>query len=221
VPRRADVQSPILQLREGCPLSEPAETLRSLSYEIPSASEFESIMTSLGRMDDRSTILVLSAFLDNLLEAAIRWKLKRLGTSKFDKLFRNSGSPLSSTSAKIMMANAMNILGDEPCAQLDRIRTIRNAFAHSSMLIDFTSPPVLKECEKLRPDNLISGATLSPVTPREKIIVTCQFIGMIIMTQISHYGTQRYYGTFGPVFWRAPSPDKLSSQHLHTSQSQD
>lgn len=184
-------------------------------------AEFVALMASLDGMDDRSTILVLSAFLDNLLEIAIRWRLKSLGTTKRDKIFRNSGAPLSSMSAKILIANAMGILGDEPCAQLDRIRTIRNTFAHSMKPLDFSNPAVQKECEKLRPDNLVSGAGLTPLTTREKLVVTCQLIGMLLVGQVGHSGITSWYGAHGPLFWRAPSHDKLDAQLLHNLQSQD
>ena|SRR5579863_4055011 len=49
-----------------------------------------------------------------------------------------------------MSAHAMHIFGDEIRDNLDIVRVIRNAFAHSKRLIDFSFPLVVKELHRIK-----------------------------------------------------------------------
>jgi hypothetical protein len=206
-------------------LSDPqnAETLHDLSHQFPTNEEFDALMISLEKMEDRAAVLVLSSIIDNLLEYAILTKFVRLNKKKRDKLFRNPTAPLSSMSAKIAVANALGILGDEPRAQLDRIRSIRNAFAHAMKTIMFDDPLIAEECKKLDPRRIISGGTYQPSTDsaRERFQITGTLISMILMKQIDHGADQIRYGRYGPLFWRAPSRDRFEWSHPPPFQNQD
>jgi hypothetical protein len=164
------------------------------------------IVSSLQSMEDRASALVLASILDLMLERAILRKFIYLGKEKRDAIFRNPNAPLSSLSAKISVASALGCIGHEPRLQLERIRSIRNAFAHTMTGVTFDTPLISKECDKLDPQALLSGAEFEPElgTKKERFIIVGVMIMIILTSQIQHSVDQKRYG----VSWRSPSIDK-------------
>ena len=158
--------------------------MHDLSREMPSKSEFEEFVAEIEKANSRAAVLVLCAFLDNILERAIALNFIPLNREKRDSLFRDKGAPLSPFSAKILLAHAIGILDNEQRSQLDRIRSIRNAFAHSARTIDFDNNIINDECKKLDPQRLLKQ-TYVPTTgsARERFIITA----IMISTDIMHY----------------------------------
>jgi DNA-binding MltR family transcriptional regulator len=168
-------------------MSESVPRLDDLSRAMPSAREFAIFLDELDKLHPRAAVLSLSAFIDNMLERAIAENFISLGTRHFDKIFRNPGAPLGTFSAKINIAYALGILDAEHRSQLDRIRTIRNAFAHSVSHFDFDHPTIKVECDKLDPQRLLPADKLwKPDTnsSREKFTVCGQLIGLRIANHI-------------------------------------
>jgi DNA-binding MltR family transcriptional regulator len=64
-----------------------------------------------------------------------------LSKEEGDRLFVGS-APLSSFSAKIQVAYAIGLIGPKATHDLDRIREIRNAFAHAKVSITFDTDAV-------------------------------------------------------------------------------
>jgi hypothetical protein len=102
-------------------------------------------------------------------------------------------------------AHAMGIIGNELKSQLDRFRSIRNAFAHAMLSVSFDDELIAAECRKLDPQLLTKlqyrGAT---DTPQERFIAVGQMAAAILIGQIKHMMTERQYGR---DLWRRPSND--------------
>jgi hypothetical protein len=187
--------------------SDSKPSLNDLSRQLPTKPQFATLMHELDRMDGRAAVLILSALLDNTLEQAIRARFISLSNRRLEALFWRAGAPLSSFSAKTAVAYAMGIIGDELRAQLDRIRSIRNAFAHAMLSISFEDELIAAECRKLDPQKL-TNRKYKPESdsPRERFIAAGQLAASILMRDITHTVTERRYG---PDPWRRPSNDKF------------
>jgi hypothetical protein len=92
------------------------------------------------RRQDRRThtgvVLTTVAILDNQLERALKKAMKPLSKRLYGELFETF-KPLGSFFGKIIMARALGIITIDIYTELEKIRSIRNAFAHSSKLLDF------------------------------------------------------------------------------------
>ena len=66
-----------------------------------------------------------------------------------DRLFDNFG-PLSNFAGKVLVARALDIVPSEVYEELEKIRRIRNAFAHSSKSWDFESEEIAPQLLALR-----------------------------------------------------------------------
>jgi DNA-binding MltR family transcriptional regulator len=101
---------------------------------------FEGIEHS-SRMTHSGIVIALSAILDNQLERALKRALRPLSNNMYERLFDSFG-PLSNFSSKIVMAYALGIIPLELYEELEKIRHIRNEFAHSSGVLHLESPAI-------------------------------------------------------------------------------
>jgi len=93
------------------------------------------------RMTHSGIVIAIAAILDNQLERALKRAMRPLSNTMYDRLF-GSFRPLSSFSSKIVMAYALGIIPLELYEELEKIRHIRNEFAHSSGVLHFGSPEI-------------------------------------------------------------------------------
>jgi len=93
---------------------------------------------------DRTTVIVGAAWLDAWLELAISQRLVR-GS---EELFIGNG-PLRDMSSRIQMLHPLGACTDFIRDELNTIREIRNAFAHTVSFITFETPEVATVCERL------------------------------------------------------------------------
>jgi hypothetical protein len=97
--------------------------------------------------DDRGVVLVAVALVEQLLEDAILCRCVRQYEEQplRDKLFGGtpeSGGALTTFAAKITMGHALGLYGNHVRQDLDRLRKIRNVFAHAKTKLSFTSPAI-------------------------------------------------------------------------------
>ena len=129
--------------------------LKQLAAQIPEDRITRVLMQALeshpSPMGDRSIAIIGSALVEKALEVSILARLGPFVTPEVRKgIFdHNSNGPLADFSARIKMAHAMDIVGKKTTADLNRIRTIRNAFAHTVQLLDFDGPEVAELCRDL------------------------------------------------------------------------
>jgi len=98
---------------------------------------------------DRGCVLVSAAIIDECLEILLRSRLLQDDTKLINSLFSGQG-PLSSFWSKIQFARAMNIIPSWMHGDLERIRALRNLFAHHYDSADFDDVEVVSLTSKLK-----------------------------------------------------------------------
>ena len=94
-------------------------------------------------------------------------RLRRLSGEDSDRIFSGFG-PLSSFSAKILMAYALGVINRRTRANLEHIKELRNAFAHASKPLSFRTLEVKAVAQLLLLPELTKRAT-----PRMMFIFAC------------------------------------------------
>lgn len=110
-------------------------------------SDMEDIADGLTEESDRGCVLVTISIIEKQLEEILRKRI--LGTKKqLKELFTGFG-PMSSFSAKIKLAYSFGIITSEAYSELDRLKRIRNLFAHDPNLITFETKNIISMCDSL------------------------------------------------------------------------
>jgi hypothetical protein len=111
--------------------------------------------------NDRGAAILLGTNLENALQSAIERAI-RLDHTRRGDLF-GFDRPLGSFAAKIRIAHALHIFGEETRNNLELIRNMRNAFAHARLAISFETTQILIACNLLSiPITLSSLGLLEP-----------------------------------------------------------
>jgi DNA-binding MltR family transcriptional regulator len=90
------------------------------------------------RMTHSGVVIAATAILDNQLERSLKRAMRPMSKSMYEKLF-GAFRPLNTFSSKIAMAYALSIINKDVYNELEKIRKIRNEFAHSSAVLHFGS----------------------------------------------------------------------------------
>jgi hypothetical protein len=93
------------------------------------------------RMTHSGVALSSTAILDNQLERALKKAMKPLSKNLYKELFEPF-KPLGDFASKIIMARALGVITPDIYIELEKIRRIRNKFAHSSELLNFESDEI-------------------------------------------------------------------------------
>ena len=93
------------------------------------------------RMSHGSVVASAAAILDKKLEMAVKTKLPSINKKLAKQLFEDF-RPLGSFAAKIDLAHALDITSDSVYAELQKIRKIRNEFAHSEQILSLDVEPM-------------------------------------------------------------------------------
>lgn len=117
------------------------------------------------RMTHSGVVLAASAILDSQLERALKKGMKPLTNKLYKRLFESFG-PLSDFANKIVMARALGIVTTEIYDELEKIRSIRNRFAHSSKILTFESEEVTPKLSALKKPS-------TPTTNSSEVFVAC------------------------------------------------
>lgn len=124
-------------------------TIADLIREGKAGDDFKKVNQEVLVIHPRSAAILMAADLESTLEFAIIIRLKRNDEKTIDNLISRDG-PLSSFSAKIHLAYAMGLVDDDAFNDINIIRRVRNAFAHSPRPIDFSEEVIANECARLR-----------------------------------------------------------------------
>jgi DNA-binding MltR family transcriptional regulator len=106
-----------------------------------SVKTFVEIAQRQDRMTHAAVVIAAAAILDNQLERALKRAMRPLSKKQYARLFDSFG-PLSNFAGKIVMAYALEIIPDETYAELEKIRVIRNVFAHATSVLHLESSEV-------------------------------------------------------------------------------
>jgi DNA-binding MltR family transcriptional regulator len=136
-------------------------------------------------MDDRSAAIIKAADVEMALEGALAHRMVIDNEVDLKEVFVGESAPLGSLSAKIKVGYAFGLLRDNTRAELNRIRAIRNVFAHARRPIQFSTPEVATACASLiTPDRIErphwshydASAPWPPADPRQRYIRTTEAI---------------------------------------------
>lgn len=104
------------------------------------------------KMSDQAAVLISCSFLDRALERSIRSRMSKLPKKYHREIFLGTG-PLGTLWAKTRIAYSLAIIGPNGFAELEKLREIRNVFAHAAHPIKFTTPRIAAHCKTLRLGN--------------------------------------------------------------------
>jgi hypothetical protein len=183
----------ILLAREVHPVSaDPAylRNLRALAQSDPTVADIDSIENELYiAQSDRATAVMLASMVETSLQRLLGIVVRSdLNSEDRNRVFGYEGA-LGTFGSKIVMAYGLGLIGPVSRRDLDLIREIRNAFAHSRMSIGFSQPAVKAVCDQLKvPDlpgahiphsylELVSASELQAAkdkkVPKTRYIVAC------------------------------------------------
>lgn len=184
--------------------------LRNLRMSWPAAEQYwgEAGAPASIHRDAGATIVAVN-FLDVCLRIAISKRLSDLRSDEIDALF-DEYKPLYTLDSKIHMGLALNIYGQETLKMLEKIKNIRNTFAHSSVRVTFSSPAIVDACAEIKPYRELARLVGRPKMVRTRFLRTTHWLGALIQLR----GTTEFL-TKPPrqpvierrrVIWHAPLP---------------
>jgi DNA-binding MltR family transcriptional regulator len=150
----------------------------------------DSTFTQTSSSYDRVVGIMCAEILAQMLESVIITHFVTLDSEERNQLFDNNGQ-LSSFAAKINIGYALGIYGAEAKNDLNQIRDIRNAFAHTKTHIDFNIPEVLQICSELKILQKLQSFDSSP----SRISALSKGKGQFIFATRTFYQYLEGYGT--------------------------
>lgn len=105
------------------------EDNRSFEEKNPHLREFLKFLDALNKESDRGAALIAAAMLDDLLGRSILAFL--IAHEETKRLLEGFNAPLGTLSARALCAFALGVLSEEEFRECERIRKIRNVFAHN------------------------------------------------------------------------------------------
>jgi DNA-binding MltR family transcriptional regulator len=182
------------------------KALRRL-HRVPVREEdFISIIKELRSDSDRASVMVYGSIIDEAIENALTRRMVALTPTEREQIFQGTG-PLSSFSAKINIAYAFKIFGKMTKRDLHYIREVRNAFAHISRNLRFSTKEVSDVCAALHTPDNVPGISTNPENeripvsfypdgdksnPRTRYEIACRLIDLNICgIELFNLGDQR------------------------------
>ena len=161
-----------------------SRSLKHLSRRPLRYTDLIKALTDSTDKSDQALALLDATMVERMLERVILSRMTRLKRKQRMDLFEGM-APLSTFSAKIKMAHALAILGPKTVADIEIIKDIRNAFAHSFHSLTFNRKEIAAQCNKLTAPERVAGIvddslwTWPPTKPRDQYHMSCwiYFVG--------------------------------------------
>ena len=125
------------------------KTLDDLTNEQPTEGNLNGYLRLINKESDRGAAVMLTSFVEQALEDALRANLADYQDGSQNRWFRDRGAPFGDFGAKTALGKALGIIGPQMESKLNVIRRVRNVFAHRLLPIDFTHPLIEAECNKV------------------------------------------------------------------------
>lgn len=103
--------------------------MKKLSFEDPFYDRLRLFLEASNSETDRGRALVASSLIEEMLEEVLRAFLLENAATK--NLFDAANAPLSTLSAKASASRALGLISSAEFRDIEIVRKIRNAFAHS------------------------------------------------------------------------------------------
>lgn len=147
-------------------------------YQVPLRSlSTKTLTAALSGESDRAVVIVLASTLEDKLGENLRAKFPKL-SDEYEKelrLFGHEGA-MGSFSAKIKMAFAFGMIEEKTWSELDCVREMRNACAHSFQPISFETPQLVAVCRRL----YFPSIKKPEMTWRSAFLLQCSFLHLVI-----------------------------------------
>lgn len=146
------------------------DKLRGLTKQFPTPTDLAGTFEALREDTDRSVAMVCAAIAENVLERILVQRLERGGPDLLNQLFNNRG-PLSDFQSKILIAHAFGVIPINMASELQRVRHIRNVFAHATIPVTFQTPEIAEEMAGFAMLNAMDGVAhpgSERMAPRDK-----------------------------------------------------
>jgi len=109
---------------------------------------FAGAFKNLRQRTHSTTVIASAAIMDTQLEKCLKKAMRPMPKKMYEEIFEPM-RPLGSFASKITMTYALRIVEEEIYAQLELMRKIRNAFAHSTKSLHLGSPAIAPLLERL------------------------------------------------------------------------
>lgn len=146
------------------------KALKQLSEVSFDANRVEEFIREVNEGNDRAVAIVWSAMAEDALDRMMMRWMDHL-TSDEKSVLSGHNSPISTFAGKIIIARVMGLLSKDDRKDLDIVRLIRNAFAHSAAELSFSTKEVADMCAQLSIVSRIKPGI--PVNPRACYCATC------------------------------------------------
>jgi hypothetical protein len=171
-------------------------SLHHLTREHLKASELQDYFNELNTANDRTCALVGGAALDQTLVRILAERFIPLDDTGLANTFYEPQAPLGSLSIRIQLCYLLGIIPLAVKDDLDRIRRIRNAFAHRVHALEFSHPLVQLACDGL---GNFAEALPNPITPRERFISCALGLHIILAGVGRKWAVQQREKSFGEL----------------------
>jgi DNA-binding MltR family transcriptional regulator len=143
------------------------------------SAQSQQLYNELRRETDRGAALVGAAFLDDVLQAAIRAVF--VDDPKVVNELMGMNRPLNSFASRIHLAYCLGLLGPDAYADLHRLRDIRNDFGHHLHVTAFEEQSIKDRCAALRAWKVIPEH--EGISARDQFILTTVFLTNRLLVQ--------------------------------------
>lgn len=112
------------------------------------ARVFQENYATISNESDRGAVLVSAALIDEGLRRLIAARLLE-NSSQSDPLFDGGNAPISTFSSRIEMAYRLGLIQCSAKSVLNKLRRLRNDFAHSHKIVSLEDPSVKDRIEAM------------------------------------------------------------------------
>jgi hypothetical protein len=123
---------------------QPAQVNNMPRSRLPKVDSVVDTVLRLSALQDHRAIAIMAAaFLEYTLGLALSARLREMDPSEQSSVFDNQGhGALATFSQKIWMGFALGLYLTETRSDLNRIKDVRNRFAHTPEHVDFSDPEI-------------------------------------------------------------------------------
>lgn len=180
------------------------DALRKLSKQFPAVADVVGIITGLHGEADRTVAIVGSSLVESVLQHLLVVSFKSKAPELLPRLFENRG-PLSDFNSKILVAQAFGVIGTAQAEELQRIRHIRNCFAHARVEVTFETPEIAKEVTEFAAIIAIrrvdkdhpNGPNFAHMKNKACYVLICHILMIMLDAEHVKRGGQRLLGEGG------------------------
>lgn len=151
-------------------------SLSELSRELPSEEVLGNFIGIVdGESSDRSAAIMAASLVEQALFTAVFCRLADCGEAARNAWFHEANAPFGTFSAKIKLGRALGIYGPQMEKRLEKVKNVRNVFAHRTSPIDFKHPSIEAEINTMMPNAIKTDAA------RVRYCATCLALARLLV----------------------------------------